>query len=129
MSNLNLSTQDDDIPKEEKIFDVIFPGSLHKPNEDFYKKYASYIECYKKDVSDIRKCLDIPCIKDGFFNQEFFDISTSVMSYVRAYATNALKDYYKDRFFTTDVVKIPYSRLKYLISSSKITFLYTLPRF
>jgi hypothetical protein len=44
------------------------------------------------------------------------------MSYVRAYATNVLKDYYKDRFFTTDVVKIPYSRLKYLISSSKITF-------
>jgi len=122
MSNLNLSTQDDDTPKEEKTFDVIFPGSLHKPNEDFYKKYAPYIECYKKDVSDIRKCLDIPCIKDGFFNQEFFDISTSVMSYVRAYATNALKDYYKDRFFTTDVIKIPYSRLKYIVSSSKITF-------
>ncbi|PMP90955.1 MAG: glycosyltransferase family 1 protein, partial [Hydrogenobaculum sp.] len=122
MSNLNLSTDDFDMPDEEKLFDIVFPGNMHQPNEETYHKYKNYIECYKNDVSDIRKCVNIPCIKDGFFNEEFFNISSSVISYVRALYPRILKEKYKDKMLTTDVINIPYSRLKYVLSASKITF-------
>jgi len=122
MSSLNLSTDDFDIPDEEKLFDIVFPGSMHKINEETYHKYKDYVECYKNDVSDIRKCIDIPCIKDGFFNEEFFNVSSSAISYVRALYPKILKEKFKEKMFTTDIVNIPYSRLKYVLSASKITF-------
>jgi len=122
MSSLNPSTDDIDIPSEEKLFDIVFPGSMHQPNEEAYQKYKDYIECYQADVSDIRKCVNIPCIKDDFFNEEFFNVSSSVMSYVRALYPRLLKERYKDKMLTTELISIPYSRLKHVISASKITF-------
>ncbi len=122
LPSTGLWVSQEDIPRLPNTLDVVFVGSTHTKSQETYEKYKDYIDCYKDDVTDIRKCLNIPCIKDGFFNKEFFDIQGAVISYVRAEVLELLKEKFKERFFSTGKIPIPYSRLKHILNKAKVSF-------